>query len=364
MNRVDAYGLLGIADGAHKVLQDFNDAQNRFVAVRGGAFLQTEPAMTAVEQCLKQIQSDVNQLEETIPRLINSPATVADVESDFCQALGVYLCDLLNSMNAYLHFLRVHRATIPQFVLRRSWRRWQAKREFDRYEGRRMVSGSNLLMTYSIYNIAQQAAASYGRGPHRTAGTEKQLRVPDSLNPQVLRQEWAEEDKEFMDLLRDVTTPKTELARAYVAAASPEELLKLSSEPLCLATAEVFFTLNSPGPLNIVAAIQKRLTPNRYWTECKRTNGLFAECLLWVLDKFQEFCRHAKADVSAEQFDQLAVNAAVYWYRTNRYPEQEKKAFQEQLVDAIASRAGRDSDGADRLRRLAVDLGATKGLVQ
>ena len=164
--------------------------------------------------------------------------------------------------------------------------------------------------------------------------------------------QWAGEDKELMALLRDATTPKTELARAYVAATSTQQLLTLAVEPLCLAAADIFFVLNSPGPLNIVAALQRRLTPNRYWAEFARTNALFAECLLCVLKKFEEFCRHAGVDISADQFNTLAVEAAYYWQSRNRYPESEEKAFRDQVIKILASHGKYPSEGSDRLRRI------------
>lgn len=153
--RRDTFGLLEIADDAHRTLQSFNAAQNRFSAFRGGAFLQAEPAISAVAECVEQLESGMTNLEATIPRLTNRPEAIAEVETDFCQALGTYLCNLINSMNAYLHFLRVHRATIPQFVLVRAWHRWQAESAFNRYESKRMQSGSDLMMAYNAYNIAQ-----------------------------------------------------------------------------------------------------------------------------------------------------------------------------------------------------------------
>lgn len=110
--------------------------------------------------------------------------------------------------------------------------------------------------------------------------------MTDDSNPEA---QWASEDNEFTAFLHDATTPKTDLAQAYVAATSTEQLLTLAVEPLCLSAADIFFTVNSPGPLNIVTDLQKRLMPKRYWAECARTNALFAECLLCVLEKFDEF---------------------------------------------------------------------------
>lgn len=168
MNRVDTFGLLEIADDAHETLRSFNAAQDRFLSFRGGAFLQAEPAIAAVTECVGQIESGVTKLETTIPKLTNRPEAIAGVEADFCQVLGTYLCDLINSMNACLDFLIVYRTTIPQFVLVRAWRRWLVKRDFNRYESKRMRSGSDLMMAYSLYNIAQQATAVYGSKDRQT----------------------------------------------------------------------------------------------------------------------------------------------------------------------------------------------------
>jgi hypothetical protein len=173
--------------------------------------------------------------------------------------------------------------------------------------------------------------------------------VTDDLNPET---QWAREDKEFMAFLRDATTPKTELARAYVAATSTEQLLTLAVKPLCLSAADIFFTLNSPGPLNVVAALQKRLIPNSYWAEFARTHALVAECLLFVLKKFGEFCRGAGVDISVDQFNTLASEVAYYWQSTNRYPESEKKAFRDQVIKALASHGKYPSKDSDRQRRI------------
>jgi hypothetical protein len=169
--------------------------------------------------------------------------------------------------------------------------------------------------------------------------------VTDDLNPET---QWAE----FMAFLRDATTPKTELARAYVAATSTEQLLTLAVEPLCLSAACIFFTLNSPGPLNMVAALQKRLIPNKYWAEFARTHALVAECLLFVLKKFEEFCRGAGVDLSVDQFNTLAVRAAYCWQSKNRYPESEKKAVRDQVIKILASHGKYPSKYSDRLHRI------------
>ena len=175
--------------------------------------------------------------------------------------------------------------------------------------------------------------------------------MPDDLYPEA---QWEQdEDEEFMALLRNATIPRTELARAYFAASSSEQLFKLAVEPLCLSAADIFFIFFSPGPLNIVAAIEKRLMPNRYWARCARTTALFAECLLWVVKKFEEFCR-LEVNISARQFDTLAVNAAYYWQMKNKYPEDEKKAFRDQVIKALASasRGEYPSKDSDRLQRI------------
>jgi len=158
MNRVDTYGLLGIADDAYQILHAFNEAQNRFYDRRGGVFLEADPAINDINKCVTEIENALAKLEETIPKLTNRPKSLKEIESDFCNTLGIYLCDLLSSMNAFLHFLRVHRATMPEFVLTRAWRRWKALRDFKRYENARMRSGAGMKMAYSLYNIRQQAS--------------------------------------------------------------------------------------------------------------------------------------------------------------------------------------------------------------
>jgi len=158
MNRVDTYGLLGIADDAYQALHAFNETQNRFYDRRGGVFLEADSAINDINKCVTEINNALAKLEETIPKLTNRPKSIKEVESDYCNTLGIYLCDLLNSMNAFLRFLRVHRATILEFVLTRAWRRWKALKDFKRYENARMRSGAGMKMTYSLYNIGQQAS--------------------------------------------------------------------------------------------------------------------------------------------------------------------------------------------------------------
>lgn len=159
MNRVDTYGLLGIADDAYHALHAFNETQNRFYDRRGGVSLEADPAINDINKCVTGIENALAKLEETIPKLTNRPKSIKEVESDFCNTLGIYLCDLLNSMNAFLHFLQVHRATIPEFVLTRGWHRWKARRDFKRHESASMRSGAGMKMTYSLYNIGQQASS-------------------------------------------------------------------------------------------------------------------------------------------------------------------------------------------------------------
>ena len=174
--------------------------------------------------------------------------------------------------------------------------------------------------------------------------------MTDDSNPET---EWAREDEDFLAFLGDVTAPKTKLARAYVAATSTEQLLILAVEPLCLSAADIFFTVNSPGRLNIAADLQKRLTPKRYWAEFARTHALVAQCLLCVVEKFEEFCRRAGLEISAHQFHQLAVRVADYWQSINRYPEGEKKAFRDEVIRALThARQWELAKGSDRLRRI------------
>lgn len=186
--------------------------------------------------------------------------------------------------------------------------------------------------------------------------------MTDDLNPDA---QWSSgEDEEFMPFLRDSTTPRTQLAHAYGTASSTEELLTLAIEPLCLSAARIFFTLNSPGPLNIVAALQKRLMPNSYWAECTRRNALFLECLLWVLADFEEFCRRDQVDISAERFGELGTLAAHYMQQTNRFPEEEKNAFRDQVVKSLGSFVRGEYPQKDSARMSRIKVAAGKILSQ
>jgi len=156
--RIDTYGLLGIADDAYQILRTFNETKDRFYDCRGGVFLEADPAINDINKCVTGIKNALAKLEETIPKLTNRPKDIKEVESDFCNTLGIYLCDLLNSMNAFLHFLRIHKATMPKFFLTRGWRRWKSLRDFHRHENARMRSGASMMTIYSIYNTRHQAS--------------------------------------------------------------------------------------------------------------------------------------------------------------------------------------------------------------
>jgi len=147
----DTYGLIGIADEACLALDTLVNAQDKF---RERKFHQADIAIDEVKRDVTVIEECLDQLEATIPKLINRPKAIAEAETDYCNALGDYLCDLLNSMNAYLHLLRVQRASYRRFSLVKAWR---ASLGYRRSEIQRLKSGRPLMSAYSIYNIALHA---------------------------------------------------------------------------------------------------------------------------------------------------------------------------------------------------------------
>lgn len=168
-----------------------------------------------------------------------------------------------------------------------------------------------------------------------------------------LRSQWAESDREFMRILESVATPQSDLAKSYVNADRVDDLIELVGEPLCMATASLFFALESPGPLNVVARVRKRVSPAKHYQSVARTNAVFSECLLWVLAKLKEFCATAGTSVSEEHSDLMAVSATSFWYRTNRFPEEERSMLQDDLIHAITSRASTPpKDDKDQLQRV------------
>ena len=323
------------------------DLLGRFVEIQDG--IRSWRVVLFVPIDFEQHATDARGISECLDSLLERLELLADVahssttEDEFIQALGHYLCALKNSVGAYERLTGVIGYHSRKQRIRGVYRVFRLRRDFDRTVDDYRRRG---LVLQDAWNALENTQPIDGPDRWKLKGKSE---VTDDLNPET---QWAGEDKEFMAFLRDATTPKTELARAYVAATSTEQLLTLAVKPLCLSAADIFFILNPLGPLDVDVAVLQGLLIPKYWAASARTNALFVECLLCVVKKFEEFCRRAGVDLSVDQFETLATSAAYNWQSRNRYPESEKNAFRDQVVKILGSHTWYPSEDSDRLRRI------------
>ena len=179
------------------------------------------------------------------------------------------------------------------------------------------------------------------------------------------------QEKQILESIIKIGKQYTEgrhYGKEYHNAKSIDELLYIASEPLGLATINIFFALQPPKRGELVLRILKSLKPRNYYKYWDVTNTLSTESLFYILEELNIYFSSSGVSISQDELDCLCGYVASFLSTTAEYSKEEEKMFMSVLTGRMTNHTNTpmagDEDPVGRLlKRLGKDHMQKKALV-